>query len=456
METVLDSIDDMVAIINRDTIIENVNDAFMKYTGLDGKAHIGRSIYELEDIQFLEEPLTPKVIETKQILSKNVKYESGSILTLTGIPIFNKDGEVKKVIITGRDITKLINLEETLKKVKNQKNKYLTKLKELEEYLGTNEVIYSSDKMKQVLNIVWKASKTDSSIFIWGESGVGKEVMARMIHKVSYRKDKPFIAINCAAIPNELLESEFFGYEEGAFTGAKKQGKKGLFEEADGGTIFLDEIGELPLKMQSKLLRVLQENGLKRVGGNKFIPINVRYISATNLTSDQLMDNKRFRQDLYFRLGVIPVKILPLRKRKEDIFPLVNHFLKHFNNKYDLNVTISKNVMKELYRHEWPGNIRELKNVIERLVVLAESHVINIEEYEIVRGFDVHNEDKENDEEVLKDKLMPLKEAYKILEETMIKRAMKEEPNVVEAAKVLGIAPSTIYRKIKKGEIDIE
>lgn len=453
MDTVLDYIDDVVIIFDKDLILQNVNKAFMKYTGIHAKGFIGKSIYEIVEENMLENPLSPKVVKAKKVISQKVRYKNGSILTLTGVPILNKEGKIRKVIITGRDITKLIKLEERLKKVESQKKKYLTKLKELEGYLRTNEVIYSSDRMAQVFEIAMKAAKTDSSIFILGESGVGKEVMARLIHNTSGRKDQPFIPINCAAIPNELLESEFFGYEEGAFTGAKKQGKKGLFEEANGGTIFLDEIGELPLKMQSKLLRVIQENRLKRVGGSKIIPIDVRYISATNLTSNQLMDNKRFRQDLYFRLCVIPIKIFPLRKRKEDIFPLVHHFLKQFNNKYNLNVTFSKSVMKYLYRYDWPGNVRELKNIIERLVVLSESDVVSDREYKLVSTFDVYNDDKDGSKEILINELMPLKEAYRVLEEKMIRRALNEEQNVVKAAESLGIAPSTIYRKIKKGDI---
>lgn len=457
METVLDYIDDMVAIFDKDGVLEKVNDAFGKYIGIDGKALIGTSIYEMVDkYKLMKEPVTAEVLKSKKSLSKNIKYKTGRTLTLTGIPIFCKDGKIEKVIITGRDITKLIKLEAELKKVEYEKKIYITKLKELEEYLGANEVICSSDKMRQALNVVIKAAKTDSSIFIWGESGVGKEVMAKLIHNTSLRKDRSFIAINCAAIPNELLESEFFGYEEGAFTGAKKQGKKGLFEQADGGTIFLDEIGELPLKMQSKLLRVIQEKGLMRVGGSKFIPIDVRYVSATNLTNEQLTDHKRFRQDLYFRLGVIPINIPPLRERREDVFPLVQHFLKHFNNKYNLNITISKSVMKHLYRYDWTGNVRELKNMIERLVVLAESNVINEKDFEIVSKFGVHNDKKDTCEEILNNKLMSLNQAYRILEKTMIRRALKEESNVVKAAELLGIAPSTIYRKIKKGEINIE
>ena len=456
MNMIFDSIDDSVIVINKNRIVEKANGAFMRITEADRKLYIGKSIYEILNEKYLEDSVSLKVFESKKSVSMNVKYKNGTILTFTGKPIYDKDGEVSKVISTGRDITALVKLEEKLKKTEEQKEKYFLKLKELEEYLGANEVIYSSDKMKQLLNIAIKAAKKDSSIFIWGESGVGKEVMARLIHNTSRRKNKPFIAINCAAIPNELLESEFFGYEEGAFTGAKKHGKKGLFEEANGGTIFLDEIGELPLKMQSKLLRVIQENGFMRVGGREFIPIDVRYITATNLTKEQLSDHKRFRQDLYFRLGVIPINIPPLRERKEDIFPLVQYFLKHFNNKYNSRVRISNRVMKYMYRYDWPGNVRELKNIIERLVVLAESDVITHEEYEMVSQFGVDNDNKDNSSELLNNKLMPLKEAHKILEENMIKKALQEEPNIVKAAELLGIAPSTIYRKIKKGEINIE
>lgn len=451
--TLLDGIDDLVAIFDKNLVLEHINDAFMNHTGIDGKKLIGKSIYEMKNENIVENPLAPKVFESKKVVSERVKYKSGSVLTLTGVPLFSREGEVNKIVLTGRDISELIFLEETLKNVEKEKNIYYTKVKELEGYLGASEAIYSSDIMKHVLNIVFKASKTDSSIFIWGESGVGKEVIARLIHNSSKRRDKPFVAINCAAIPSELLESELFGYDEGAFTGAKKQGKKGLFEEADGGTIFLDEIGEIPRKMQSKLLRVIQENGLTRVGGRDFIPIDVRYISATNLIKDQLTDNNSFRQDLYYRLGVIPIKIPPLRERKEDIVPLIYHFIEQFNEKYHSNVRISKEAMKLMYSHDWPGNVRELKNTVERLIVLAETELVSAEDYIAVSKFDAHNNAIGKDEEILNHELIPLKEAYAILEQSMIKRALKEESNVVKAAKILGIAPSTIYRKLKKGEI---
>lgn len=456
LDMVFDCIDDIVVVVNKDKKIEKCNNALARVLGVDREEFIGKSMYEIQNDVVDGDVASLKAFETKEPLSQNVKYKNGAYLTFTARPILDKDGEVVKVIATGRDITELVKLEDKLKKTEEQKEKYFSKLKLLEEFVWANEIIYSSDKMNQVLNTAVKAAIKDSSIFIWGESGVGKEVLARFIHDASSRKDKPFIAINCAAIPTELLESEFFGHEEGAFTGARKGGKKGLFEEADGGTIFLDEIGELPLKMQSKLLRVIQENGFMRVGGSEFIPIDIRYVSATNLTKERLSDPKQFRQDLYFRLGVIPINIPPLRERKEDVLVLVKYFLKHFNDKYDLRVRISKDAMKHLYGYDWPGNVRELKNIIERLVVLADSDVITCDEFEMVSQFGIATDlNKEISSELAENEIMPLKEALRIFEVDMIKRVLKVEPNVVKAAELLGVVPSTIYRKIKKGEIDL-
>ncbi|WP_219666709.1 sigma-54 interaction domain-containing protein, partial [Clostridioides difficile] len=309
--------------------------------------------------------------------------------------------------------------------------------------------------MDNIKKVVKRAAASDSSIFINGESGVGKEIIARTIYKYSSRRDKPFIAINCGAIPNELLESEFFGYEEGSFTGAKKKGKKGLFEEANGGTIFLDEIGELPMQMQKKLLRVIQENTITRIGGSKPIKIDVRYISATNISHEDLRNNLKFRQDLYYRLSVIPVKIPPLRERKEDIVPLVNYFLKLYNEKYNREVEVSPKVIELLEEYSWPGNIRELKNIIERFVVLSAKNVIGEDEFNMLINLDMIDNETDDLSPIVVNGIMNLNDAYKIVDQIMISKAINKYGSITKAAEVIGIYPSTIHRKIKSGHIHV-
>jgi len=234
--------------------------------------------------------------------------------------------------------------------------------------------------MIQVLDVVRKVAKSDAStVLIQGESGTGKELIAKAIHYESARCDKPFMAINCAAVPATLLESELLGYEKGAFTDAKAQ-KKGLFETADGGTLFLDEIGDMEIGMQAKLLRVLEERSFRRVGGTKEIPIDVRIVSATNQELLKKVEAKEFRNDLYYRLQVIPIYIAPLRERREDIMPLVEHFIAFFNREFGKNVQgVSKMAHKFLEEYSWPGNVRELRNIIERAIILESENILTLE-----------------------------------------------------------------------------
>ena len=245
---------------------------------------------------------------------------------------------------------------------------------------GIANIIAESRHMKNALAMVEKIARSDAStVLIQGESGTGKELIAKAIHWESARAEKPFMAINCAAVPETLLESELMGYEKGAFTDAKVQ-KKGLFETADGGTIFLDEIGDMEPGMQAKLLRVLEERAFRRVGGTKEIPVDVRVISATNKDLLQAIEEKTFRNDLYYRLQVIPIFLPPLRERQDDILPLVNHFIQHFNREFGKNVQgISKMAEKFLTEYAWPGNIRELKNVIERAIILENEDTLLLE-----------------------------------------------------------------------------
>ncbi len=249
-----------------------------------------------------------------------------------------------------------------------------------EKKFGINNIIGDSRHMKQVLDMVRKVAKSDAStVLIQGESGTGKELIARAIHMESARKDQPFMAINCAAVPEALLESELMGHEKGAFTDAKTQ-KRGLFEISDGGTIFLDEIGDMEMGMQAKLLRVLEERSFRRVGGTKEIPVDVRIVSATNQELLKKIEEKTFRNDLYYRLQVIPIYLPSLRDRPEDIMPLVDFFIAHYNREFGKTVKgVSKMACKFLEEYEWPGNVRELRNIIERAIILENEETLMLE-----------------------------------------------------------------------------
>ena len=445
LASILDYIDDAIFIMSKDGTVEECNKTTYAWAGFTTNLK-GKNIEEIMKMGIIEESTSFKVLSSHKIEYMNIKYNTGKTVLYTAKPVFNENGEFLRVITTGRDISSLISMENKLNKTEQLKSKYSKQIKELRTLLGMDQIIYSSDAINKIIKLAIKVSKSDSPIFIWGESGVGKELIARLIHDLSNRKDMPFIAVNCAAIPSELLESELFGYDEGAFTGAKRGGKKGLFEEANGGTIFLDEIGEMPLNMQSKLLRVLQTNEVMRVGGNKAISIDARIVSSTNLSKTLLVDEMKFRQDLYYRLSVVPIYVPPLKDRRDDILPLINFFLKNFNSKYNKDVRLTKPMSLRLQSYDWPGNVRELKNVVERIVLLAETNENVEDDFDIVSQFGIADNDHLKNGTSLHN-IKTLRSA----EDFLIKDAYKKYGSVIKAAESLKISPSTIYRKIKKG-----
>lgn len=305
----------------------------------------------------------------------------------------------------------------------------------------------NSPRMKEAIRIGQKVAKSNSTVFLRGESGTGKEIMAKMIHAHSDRHDKLMISINCAAIPENLVESELFGYEEGAFTGAKKHGAVGKFELAHGSTIFLDEIGDMPLPVQTKLLRVLQENVVERIGGTKPIPIDIRVICATNKNIEEMVEAGTFREDLYYRLNIIPIELPPLRKRKDDLPALIAYYIAYYNQRLGKNMTgVSPEVLQTLMSYDWPGNVRELKNIIEYLANIAEGDQIQLSDLpdHIVLRSSKGYEDWSLDEIV--------GEYEKRVLGSMIKKgATLEEKN--QLAETLKISRATLYRKLKKYDL---
>ncbi len=314
--------------------------------------------------------------------------------------------------------------------------------RELGKGKGFEEIVFASEKIKGVVEFAKRISEYKTTVLITGESGTGKELIARAIHETSPRRDKPFVAVNCAAIPDTLLESELFGYVKGAFSGAHGT-KKGLFEEANGGTLFLDEIGEFPLQIQPKLLRVLQEEEIRRLGDTKTIKIDVRIITATSRDLGQDVRQGSFREDLYYRLNILPVHIPPLRERKEDIKLLIEHFLQKYNQKLNRKIKgVSPSAMSEILEYPWPGNVRELENVIERAMILTDSEYI----HRIDLGI------RENDFRMntLIDSLS-LEEAWQRLEKAYIEKALsKTDGNRTQAAKLLGLSRRALLYKLKQ------
>lgn len=308
--------------------------------------------------------------------------------------------------------------------------------------MGESNFIVKSAKMRDLLDMVIRVAQADSIVLITGESGTGKELIASIIHNNSQRKDKQFIKINCGAIPATLLESELFGYEAGAFTGAKKSGKSGYFELADGGTLFLDEIGDLPYNLQVKLLRVLQNHEFNRVGGEKSVKVDVRVIAATNQNLLEKVRSKEFREDLYYRLNVIPVHIPPLRERKEEIPVLVMHFLEVFNRKYKLNRRITPQAIDVFMDYDWPGNIRELENLIERLVVTSNNDIIKAEDLPHVM-----NKAALPSAAVSVTSIVPMRDAIASVEKQLLQKAFAQYRSTREIGRALQINASTVVRK---------
>jgi len=333
------------------------------------------------------------------------------------------------------------------KKLRTQVNQLKN---EIERQYINQGIVVVSESMRKILHLVETIAPTDSTVLITGESGVGKEVIAKYIHRLSPRAPKPFISINCAALPETLLESELFGHVRGAFTGAVSD-KVGLFEEAHEGTIFLDEIGELTPGVQAKLLRALQEGEIRKLGDTKSLKVNVRIIAATNKNLAEQVKEKKFREDLYYRLNVIPITIPSLRERKDDIIPLLNHFLKKISEKMGKNITgLTPEAIYQIKNYPWPGNIRELENVVERLVAITENEIIT--EREVSYVFMLDKPATQYFETTISG--YPLQENNP--ERNYIIDTLKRSGwSIQKAAKILGISRTTLWRKMKKYNIEI-
>ncbi|WP_078428645.1 sigma-54 interaction domain-containing protein [Alkalihalobacterium alkalinitrilicum] len=426
---------------NGDGII--VNEAYKRITGVHEDELLGRNLKDVVNKGIISESVTLRVFKEKKPTTI-VQIVKGKEVLVTGSPIFNEEGKITHVVTNVRDISELNKL-----KVELQEAKAYTKriLKEIDGFKKREDlkrlfdsVIAQSDKTNRALNLAKKIAVVDSTVILLGESGVGKEVFANIIHKGSKRSHKPYIKVNCGAIPPHLLESELFGYEKGAFTGADGRGKPGLFEQADGGTIFLDEIGETPLDLQVKLLRVLQEFEIMRIGGQKTKKIDVRVVCATNKNLEKMVERGEFREDLFYRLNIVPIQIPPLRERCEDIAPLAYYFLRKTNSKYNLNKKINPEVIYFMEQYHWPGNIREMENLIERIVVTTEKNEIQVTD---LPPLIIHKR------KVVKNN-QSLKEIVEQTEKEVILEKISEYKTTRKTANELGISQSALVKKMKR------
>lgn len=421
-----------------------------KTGGMSREELRGKNMKELIEIGYVEESSVLKALKSHSEENIIQKLGEGGQLYITGVPLI-KNGRIDLVICTERDITETINLKELLKETEKMAEKYESELEYLRKKSVNNEeeIVCKSFEMKEVLEKAVRIAQLDTTVLLTGESGTGKELIANVIFKNSSRRDHSFIKINCAAVPETLLESEFFGYEKGSFTGADKNGKAGIFELAKGGTLFLDEIGDLPIRMQSKLLRVLQEKEIFRIGGKENIPVDARIIAATNIDLKKAIQVGRFREDLYYRLNIVPIDIPPLRIRKSDIEQLALHFIKKFNKAYKMEKVISKDAIYILENYDWPGNVRELSNVIERIMVGYDGNEIT--RFQVERQLPHNEKIEQSQNRPLKGSLQNMVDQY----EKEILIDLLKQNNATDAAKILNVNKSTISRKIKKYGIEI-
>ncbi|MBU3914943.1 sigma 54-interacting transcriptional regulator [bacterium] len=353
-----------------------INPAAERFMGMSTKEVLGRTVQELLDEGILDDSAILKVLRTGKAETVSINTSTGRTILSTAVPAFDSNGKIYRIYINLRDISELNQLRQKYQESQTLASKYLSELIELKQQTSDKLVAHSKE-FKQVLETAYRIANVDSTVLVLGESGVGKDRIAHIIHESSLRNESgSFIKINCGAIPAELLESELFGYERGAFTGASKEGKVGYFEIADKGTIFLDEIGELSKKLQVKLLAVIQDQKISRVGGTKEKPVDIRIIAATNRNLEEMVRQGDFREDLFYRLNVVPILIPPLRERKEDIPFLLIHYLENFNRKYNREISLSQTAINMLCTYNWPGNIRELANLIERIVVTSQETLI--------------------------------------------------------------------------------
>jgi PAS domain S-box-containing protein len=437
LQKIIDFSPDSICVADDKGKLLMVNNMFETLSTLKKADVVGRNVSDLEK----EKIFTPSVIrlalneKRKVSILQTMMDDPMNRVVVTAVPIFDDDGRILRVISSAKDYKEIKKVDE-----------YIQASKERPSTQEQYTIAYTSRQMEDVMRQASQLAKVDSTVLILGESGVGKEVIAQYLHENSKRKNGRFVHINCGAIPESLLESELFGYETGAFTGAKRAGKPGLIETAHKGTVLLDEIGEMPPNLQVKLLQVLQDRTITRVGSTHPLDIDVRFISATNQDLLDLIKNRTFRLDLYYRLNVVPLYIPPLRERKDDIIVLVQYFLEKFHKKYQKNMTITKNVIDILRGYPWPGNIRELENLIERLVVLSNKQSISAEDLPRY----MYQQRNASSESIQVNGIIPLRVAKEEVERQLTVKGYQACQNSYKLAKLLGISQSSAHLKIHR------
>ena len=450
-QTLLDHSYYGIYILDHQGIVLKVNDVAAGLIGVKKEEMIGTKITDLVEKGIMDTALTPAILKFKKPLTRPLYViKSNKYIMASGMPIFDEHGKILFVVVIEHDMTIVKELRARLDQITQVADTIKSELSDrnlLE--LKDSKIIADAPAMNQVLTVLLKLAKMDASnILITGESGTGKGLLSKFVHHNGSRRNKPFISINCAALPDMLLEAELFGYEKGAFTGASDSGKAGLFELANQGTIFLDEIGDLPFPVQAKLLKFLDDGEIRRLGGTRTIKVNCIVIAATNQNLEELVQRKKFRQDLYFRLNIFPVHIPSLRKRREDILKISNFYLKKYNKIYKQKKRFSENCLEQLQAYDFPGNVRELKNIIKNAVVIKEKDVLD----KILLPGITRLQSKDSSlQETLKPSVSQgLNEELLEFERKKLEQALARFDSTRALAEHLGISQSTVVRKLKK------
>ena len=447
--TIFESSSDGIWVCDKDGKIIRINRASEKLNGIKAEDVVGKRVVDIIGIGVFDRSVTEEVLKTKRQVSM-IQYITGlkRYLLATGTPAFDEEGNISLVVVNERDMTQLNTIKEQLEQTRMETEKFKDEFAEMSLLgLKNQEFVAESKEMKQVLRVALKLARMEASnILILGESGTGKGLLAKFIHKNCRHGKRPFIQINCAALPENLLEAELFGYENGAFTGASKQGKIGLFELAHEGTLFLDEIGDLPLLAQSKLLKYLDDNEIMRLGSTTSKKIKCMIIAATNRDLEAQVKAGRFRKDLFYRLSTFTIRIHPLRERPEDILELTYHFLNKYNEKYGQNRRISPDLLEMLQSHPFPGNVRELTNILKRAIVMSDR-----DELDQFIGRSIGGGMKKwpgADDQILHE--LRLNDEIHTAERKILEKAMTQCKSTREMASYLGVSQPTVVRKIKK------